>query len=105
MSKLIGGRTNGETGQYSFSQDISDYVDYAESSRARSRDMFHNQKTNYRSFAIIPDIVALDIFTKYGVDVNASDNGQEELQQIRKIIINNYPALLTGNIIKHPKGR
>lgn len=104
MSKIIKD-TYGSNGEFRATQDISAYVDYASASRAQANSLFQNQKTNYRSFAIIPDIVAVDIMTKFGIDVHAKDNGQSELQKIRKIVIDNYPALLTGNIIKHPKGR
>lgn len=104
MSNLI--KDNyGKEGQFRFEQDISSYVDYAKNSRAEAKALFANQKTQYRSFAIIPDIIAVDILTKFGVDVHAPDNGQEELAQIRKIVINNYPHLLTGNIVKPIKGR
>ena len=64
-----------------------------------------NQKQKYRSFAIIPDIVAVDIKTKFGIDVHDPQNSTDELQKIRSIIIGNYPHLLTGNIVKNPKGR
>ncbi len=104
MSKFIKD-TYGSNGEFRASQDISEYVDYASASRAHAKSLFQNQKTNYRSFAIIPDIVAVDIMTRFGVDVHAKDNGAEEMAQIRKIVINNYPQLLTGNIIKNPKGR
>ena len=96
--------TIGDSGQTRAEQDISAYVDYAKSSRAEARGAFANQKTNYRSFAIIPDIVAVDIMNKYRVDVHDPQNGPEEMSQIKKIIIRDYPHLLTGNIIKNPKG-
>jgi len=104
MSKLIKD-LYGKRGEFAAEQDISAYVDYAKNSRAESKALFANQKTQYRSFAIIPDIVAVDIMTKFHLDVNAHDNGQEEMQKIRKIIIDNYPQLLTGNIVKNTKGR
>lgn len=105
MSKLIKGGADHDTGQFRFSQDLAPYTDYAAASRIQAKSLFQNQKTNYRSFAIIPDIIAVDIMKKFGVDVHAKDNGQDELSKIRKIVINNYPQLLTGNIVKHPQGR
>ncbi len=104
MSQIIKD-TYGSNGEFRATQDVSAYVDYASASRAQARSLFQNQKTNYRSFAIIPDIVAVDIMTRFQLDVHAQDNGQDELQQIRKVIINYYPQLLTGNIIKNPQGR
>ena len=105
MNNLIKGGVDHNTGQYKFSQDLEPYTDYAAAARVQAKSLFQNQKTNYRSFAIIPDIIAVDIMKKFGVDVNAQDNGQDEMQKIRKIVINNYPQLLTGNIVKNPKGR
>ena len=93
-----------ERGQHRAEQDLSSYLDYAHDSRSQAKSLFANQKTNYRSFAIIPDIIAIDILTKYKVDVHDPQNGAEEMELIRKIIINYYPQLLTGNIIKNPKG-
>lgn len=97
--------TYGKNGEFRATQDVSAYLDYASKSRAIARDMFANQKQKYRSFAIIPDIVAVDIKTKFGIDVHDPQNSTDELQKIRSIIIGNYPHLLTGNIVKNPKGR
>ena len=97
--------TYGKNGEFRATQDVSAYLDYASKSRAAAKSMFANQKQNYRSFAIIPDIVAVDIKTKFGIDVHDSQNSAEELQKIKSIVIQNYPQLLTGSIIKNPKGR
>lgn len=95
----------GNNNEFRASQDISGYLDYANESRKQAKSLFANQKTNYRSFAIIPDIIAVDIMTRFKLDVNDSSLGPEGLAKLRNIIINNYPQLLTGNIIKNPKGR
>ena len=95
----------GSQGEFAATQDVSAYIDYATQSRAANNAMFANQKQNYRSFAIIPDIVAVDMKTRFNVDVHDPQNTATELEQIRKIVIQNYPQLLTGNIIKNPKGR
>jgi len=96
--------TVGDLGQTRAEQDISAYLDYAKASRSQANSLFANEKTNYRSFAIIPDIVAVDIMNKYKIDVHNPQNGVEEMAQIRKIVIRDYPQLLTGNIVKNPKG-
>ena len=95
----------GNFGEFRATQEISPYLDYAAKSRARAKELFANQKQNFRSFAIIPDIVAVDIKTKFKIDVHDPQNGPEALRKIRNIIIQNYPQLLTGNIVKNPKGR
>lgn len=95
--------TLGTNGEFRAVQDVSAYLKYASDKRSEARGMFQNKKTNYRSFAIIPDIVAVDIMTKFKLDVNASDNTQADLQKIRKVIINHYPNLRTGDIIASTK--
>jgi len=77
-------------------QDATAYLDYAQESRKAGVD----RKANYRSFAIIPDIVAVDIFTKFGIDINNPENTQVELNKFKKIIKDHYPLLLTTNINK-----
>jgi len=96
--------TIGVNGETRAEQDISAYLDYAKASRSQASSLFANQKTNYRSFAIIPDIVAVDMMNKYKIDVHDPQNGPEEMANIKKIVIRDYPHLLTGNIIKNPKG-
>jgi hypothetical protein len=72
------------------SQDVSAYRDYAK----ESRDIYDASGTasHYRSFA-----VAIDIYTKYKIDINAQDfMGDKQLvAKLKKIIISEYPDLLT----------
>lgn len=77
-------------------QDISAYRKYAK----ESRDLYENKSAagkHYRSFAIIPDIVAIDILTKYKIDIHAPDfmHDQQKVNKLKKIIIAEYPDLLT----------
>ena len=81
--------------QFVLSQDINAYREYAK----ESRDLYEvaKAKSHYRSFAIIPDIVAIDILTKYQIDINASDfmGDKAQVNKLKKIIISEYPDLLT----------
>ena len=74
------------------SQDVSAYRDYAK----ESRDIYDASGTasHYRSFAVI---VAIDIYTKYKIDINAQEfMGDKQLvAKLKKIIISEYPDLLT----------
>lgn len=85
---------------FNLSQDVSAYREYA----AQQRELDSNAKATrqYRSFAIIPDIVAIDILTKYGIDVHAPEFMQDKAQyeKFKRIIISEYPMLLTANIKK-----
>jgi hypothetical protein len=76
-------------------QDVKAYIEYAK----ESRDAYEQNGggDRYRSFAIIPDIVAIDILTKYKIDINASDfmSDKQQVDKLKKIIISEYPDLLT----------
>ena len=82
--------------KFSLDQDISAYREYAK----ESRDLYDSKSeagNRYRSFAIIPDIVAIDILTKYQIDIHATDfMGDKKLvNKLKSIIISEYPDLLT----------
>ena len=79
-------------------QDIQAYKDFAAESR-EANDYFGGGK-KYRSFAIIPDIVAIDILTKYGIDIHHNDfmTNPALIRRVKNIIRTEYPALLTSNI-------
>ena len=78
-------------------QEISDYLDYAKDMRSVRQNF---DKTTMRSFAIIPDIVAIDIYTKYGIDVHSDDfiKHPAAVNKLKRIIKQEYPKLLTGGI-------
>tara|TARA_R110000737_G_scaffold86001_1_gene118519 strand:- start:700 stop:1035 length:336 start_codon:yes stop_codon:yes gene_type:complete len=84
-----------EGSRFTLSQDINAYRQYAK----ESRDLYEvaKKKSHYRSFAIIPDIVAIDILTKYQIDINASDFMSDKalVARLKRIIISEYPDLLT----------
>lgn len=79
-------------------QDIQAYKDFAAESR-EANDYFGGGK-KYRSFAIIPDIVAIDILTKHGIDIHANEfmSNPALIRRVKQIIKTEYPALLTSNI-------
>lgn len=85
---------------FNLSQDVSAYRDYA--AEQRRIDEHAKSTRNYRSFAIIPDIVAIDILTKYGIDIHSPDfmHHPELVKKFKQIIVSEYPALLTSNIKK-----
>ncbi len=88
-----------QTGKYKAEQDVSAYLDYAQESRAIGRSAFDNQRTGYRSLAIVPDIVAVDILNRFGYDIHSSENDQSILSKIANIIKTHYPNLLTSSMI------
>jgi len=85
---------------FQLSQDVSAYKDYA--AKQREVDSVSHAGRSYRSFAVIPDIVAIDILTKYGLDLHAQDfmDNPANLRKLKQIIISDYPLLQTSNIKK-----
>ena len=82
------------------SQDVSAYREYA--AQQRLADESAPATRQYRSFAIIPDIVAIDVLTKYGIDIHAPEfmHDAEAVKKFKRIIVSEYPALLTSNMKK-----
>ena len=82
-------------GGFNASQDITDYVEAAAAMRRAEQD-----NTTMRSFAIIPDIVSIDIHIKHRIDVHDDEQMQNPAVQkkLRRLIQLEYPYLLTGGI-------
>lgn len=80
-------------------QNVTAYKDYAERSRVADEGFTRNGR-HYRSFAIIPDIVSIDILTKYGLDIHAPDfmSNPASMRKLRQIIDSDYALLKTSNI-------
>jgi hypothetical protein len=79
-------------------QDVSAYKEYA--AQQRELDAISHNGRQYRSFAILPDIVCIDILTKYGLDVHSPDflHHPANLRKLKQIIDTDYPLLKTSNI-------
>jgi hypothetical protein len=92
--------TNENDGKIRASQDVSSYLEFAKRSRdsqARGGDASH-----YRSFAIIPDIVAVDILTKHVLNLHDSEfmTNKEDVSKLKRIIKSEYPNLLTSHVTR-----
>jgi hypothetical protein len=79
-------------------QDVEAYKDYA--SKSRLEDEHLSSKRQYRSFAIIPDIVSIDILTKYHLNIHDPEIMKDPvaMRRFKNIIISDYPHLLTSNV-------
>ena len=86
--------------EFKLEQNIEAYKDYAKLQRDLDEVAYNGRQ--YRSFAIIPDIVAIDILTKYGLDIHAQDfmNHPANLRKLKQIIMSDYPLLQTSNVRK-----
>jgi hypothetical protein len=83
---------------FKLEQDVSAYKQYAE--QQRYLDTAAPTTRQYRSFAILPDIVCIDILTKYGLDVHSQEfmSDPVNLRRLKQIVDSDYPLLKTSNI-------
>ena len=79
-----------------FEQDVQGYLDYAHEVRTSNT----NAHASMRSFCIVPDIVAVDILTKHGLDIHDPNLDQQDYRRFKEIVKREYPKLLTNNIVK-----
>ena len=91
-------RVKADEKDFELEQNVEAYKEYA--AQQRELDTFSHSGRQYRSFAILPDIVCIDILTKYGLDVHSPEFMQHpaNLRRLKQIIETDYPLLKTGNI-------
>lgn len=83
---------------FSLTQDVQAYKDYAEKSRERDQHLAGARSTNYRPFCIIPDIVAIDLKMKYGIDIHGPEFLKNPAIKLKfaNIMRTEFPELLTS---------
>jgi hypothetical protein len=91
-------RVNTNDKDFLLAQDVTAYKDYAE--KSRQQDESASSKRQYRSFAIVPDIVSIDILTKYHINIHDPEIMKDPavMRRFKNIIISEYPHLLTSNV-------
>jgi len=89
---------NADKSRFSINQDVSSYLKYAKESRDQQAMM--GDSSHYRSFAIIPDIISLEIYTNHGLNLHESEfmSNKKDVAKLKRIIKSEYPDLLTSNI-------
>jgi hypothetical protein len=86
------GSATGES-VWTVQQDEKPFIEQAK----RDRDAGQNSKAGYKKFATIPDIVAIDILNKYGIDIHDPNTMQDQTKMTRfkNIIKSEYKHLLS----------
>jgi len=86
------GSATGES-VWTVQQDEKPFIEQAK----RDRDAGQNSKSGYKKFATIPDIVAIDILNKYGIDIHDPNTMQDQTKMTRfkNIIKSEYKYLLS----------
>jgi len=85
-----------ETAKMQVKQDIQPYLDAVKRDRENLEN--NNQKSHYRKFATIPDVVAIEILEKYGLDIHAPTfmKDKDSVKKLKNIIITEYPELIVS---------
>lgn len=75
-------------------QDEKPYLEQAKMDREQTK----NRNTHFKKFATIPDIVAIEINHKYGLDVHDQTfmSDKDKLAKLMTIIRQEYPYLLSS---------
>ena len=86
-----------ESSKFEVVQDVGEYLKFAKESRETQG---RGDASHYRSFAIIPDIVAIEILTKHGLNLNESEfmSNKQDVAKLKRIIKSEYPGLLTSSV-------
>lgn len=84
--------------QFRLEQDVEQYTSYAEKMREKDKYLTGARSTGFRPFCIIPDIVAIELKTKYGIDIHAPEFMSDEATKKRfaYIVRTEFPMLLTS---------
>lgn len=93
-------KANASEKKFQVHQDVTEYLNYAKESR--DKQALRGDASHYRSFAIIPDVVALEILTKHGLNLHESEfmSNKEDVAKLKRIIKSEYPNLLTSNVTR-----
>ena len=85
--------------EFKLEQDIQHYKDYAAGSRERDQYLTGARSSNYRPFCIIPDIVAIDLKVRYGIDIHAPEFMSDTATKLKfaQIMRTEFPELLTSS--------
>jgi len=84
---------------FRLTQDVSAYKEYAAKQREIAEHGTEKSK-NYKPFCIVPDIVAIDMLTRFKLDIHAPDfmSNPREVARFKQLMFTEYPHLLTSNI-------
>jgi len=86
------GSATGES-VWKIQQDEKPFIEQAK----LDRELGQNKNSGYKKFATIPDIVAIDILNKYGIDIHDPETmrDQNKMLKFKNIIKTEYKYLLS----------
>ena len=93
-------RTQKASGGISVTQDVNPHLEWAKYMRENTKTGAQFRKredTGFKPFCNIPDTVALDIATKYHINVHSDQCTRDDLKVVKSIIKRDYPMLMYFN--------
>ncbi len=72
-------------------QDVTPFIEQAAAGRG-----LHNKKTHFRKFATIPDVIAIEVYQKYDINIHDPDTITDKalMTKFKSIIVADYPWLV-----------
>ena len=82
-------------GHFGVIQDIEPHLEWAKHQRDLSRsNKFSKKDTGFKPYCNVPDSIALDIMSKYGINLHDPNIQPEEMRKFKRIIKTDYPYLM-----------
>lgn len=85
------------TGDFKITQDTDIFIEQAKRERELNTGFNKAKDTGYKKACTIPDIVAVEIFYKYGIDVHSQEfmHDPASVRKVISIIRADYPKLMS----------
>jgi len=88
-------RTKKVSGGIAVTQDVNPHLEWARHMREATSNRFRAKSdTGFKAFCTIPDSVALDIMTKYHINIHDNECTKDDLKKVKLIMKRDYPHLL-----------
>nr|QPI16476.1 MAG: hypothetical protein NIOZUU157_00375 [Virus NIOZ-UU157] len=85
------------SGGIDVTQDVSPHLEWAKYMRENTKTQAQFRKradTGFKPFCAIPDSVALDILSKYHINIHSANCTKDDLKVVKSIIKRDYPQLM-----------
>jgi hypothetical protein len=87
-----GYNVHGDGSGIGVTQNIAPHLEWAKTQREMSK---HKRvDSGFKPYCNVPDTVALDIMTKYHINIHDGDIQPEDMRKFKKIIQTKYPYLM-----------
>lgn len=83
------------SGGIGVTQNVNDHLEWAKHMRELTSGSFRKKAdTGFKPFCNIPDSVALDIMSKYHINIHSGNCTRDDFKVVKSIIKRDYPQLM-----------